>query len=452
MVWSPRLLWFAPEIDSWDAVDFARALDRYDLLAYQPHFPGYPVYVALGKLARLLGASDATALTLPGLLLFGLAAALARRALARWHGARAGWALVLLLAVAPGLLLTTLRPISEGVGLSLVLASVSCWALGMGNLTPSGPRWAMASGVLLGLALGARLSYFPLALSGLWLAWRTPGPRRPWLLGAGIGIALWSLPFALVVGPSTLWEEGLRFTGGHFTRWGGAVGAESEFGSRGLALWFGMYAYGLGGYWPPDGATWTRAAASLGAVLLLTGALWGCRRWSTARIVLWIGLPYALWATLAQNPDSPRHLAPLWCGLFAAGAVGLPRVASAAALLLALVGLPTAQENARTPAPQAALARFLAQQEAPARFYGWKTTRVLAYYAPQHDARLAFSLAKMAQELARDPAPGPVYFESMLRERRRRDRCFLAVATFRRSRFLEPTYHKLALFQDCGPP
>ena len=35
--------------DDWDAAGFALALERFDLASLQPHFPGYPVYVALGS-------------------------------------------------------------------------------------------------------------------------------------------------------------------------------------------------------------------------------------------------------------------------------------------------------------------------------------------------------------------------------------------------------------------
>ena len=44
------LLHISPFAASWDEVDFVLALDRFDLLAMQPHFPGYPYFV-LGAMA-----------------------------------------------------------------------------------------------------------------------------------------------------------------------------------------------------------------------------------------------------------------------------------------------------------------------------------------------------------------------------------------------------------------
>ncbi len=45
----------SPFAATWDEVDFALALDRYDLLAMQPHFPGYPYFILAGcSFIRLL--------------------------------------------------------------------------------------------------------------------------------------------------------------------------------------------------------------------------------------------------------------------------------------------------------------------------------------------------------------------------------------------------------------
>ena len=39
-------------LPTWDAVQFALALERYDVVRHQPHPPGYILYVALGRLAE----------------------------------------------------------------------------------------------------------------------------------------------------------------------------------------------------------------------------------------------------------------------------------------------------------------------------------------------------------------------------------------------------------------
>jgi hypothetical protein len=51
-------------LDDWDSVNFAFALDDFDVMRHRPHPPGYPLYVAAGKLAYLAIANHAAALTL----------------------------------------------------------------------------------------------------------------------------------------------------------------------------------------------------------------------------------------------------------------------------------------------------------------------------------------------------------------------------------------------------
>lgn len=52
-------------LPTWDAVQFAPALDQFDVVRHQPHPPGYIVYVALGRLvAVVLSGAAATLGTL----------------------------------------------------------------------------------------------------------------------------------------------------------------------------------------------------------------------------------------------------------------------------------------------------------------------------------------------------------------------------------------------------
>jgi hypothetical protein len=47
-------------LDEWDSVNFALALDDFDVARHQPHPPGYAIYVAAGKLVHLVIADHAT--------------------------------------------------------------------------------------------------------------------------------------------------------------------------------------------------------------------------------------------------------------------------------------------------------------------------------------------------------------------------------------------------------
>ncbi|HSP78426.1 MAG TPA: glycosyltransferase family 39 protein, partial [Myxococcaceae bacterium] len=169
----PRLL---PDLD---AVNFARALDAFNLSAQAPHFPGYPVYVALARLAAEAVAPEVVALALPGLVLGAVAIAalaLVLRSLLGPAGALVGAALVALL---PLPVLFGATPGSDGVGLALlVLAACAVLRTGASSLGAT-----VLAGLVAGVALGARPSFLP-ALLGLALV--VPrGHRRSALAGAG---------------------------------------------------------------------------------------------------------------------------------------------------------------------------------------------------------------------------------------------------------------------------
>jgi hypothetical protein len=40
-----RLMFMGTHLEGWDSIDFALGLHDYDIAHYQPHFPGYPVYM-----------------------------------------------------------------------------------------------------------------------------------------------------------------------------------------------------------------------------------------------------------------------------------------------------------------------------------------------------------------------------------------------------------------------
>ena len=89
MVAAVRWAALPPMLPDLDAVNFSRALNRFDLAAQAPHFPGYPVYVAMARLVAWAGAGEVLALALPGLAL-GALAVVALVLVLRRHLARPG--------------------------------------------------------------------------------------------------------------------------------------------------------------------------------------------------------------------------------------------------------------------------------------------------------------------------------------------------------------------------
>ncbi|QHW32547.1 hypothetical protein GZH47_18170 [Paenibacillus rhizovicinus] len=341
------LLWAAycwahrsPFAASWDEVDFVLALDRFDLLAMQPHFPGYPYFV-MGAMAMRRFVGDPVRAYESLNIVLGAAAAfpiwrLSRRRLSPL------WSLVVVLLVltSPYLWLQSVRPMSEAAGIAVLWWYLWTWQRAMERR--SWERMALAL-FLFGLLMGVRLSFAPFGLGLLWLFglgaadWRL-ARKRVWprlalfVVLAGAFQLLW-------LGALVLSEGNVRgflklaaaFTEGHFSQWGGGVASAADdmpFAERALrfagdnVLWTGMFARST--------ALFAAAAGLLFAAVLSAGAALRSPRGSAsagsrpaARAAAWLrrpGLPVALaalagaygaWALLAQNIDKPRHITPL---------------------------------------------------------------------------------------------------------------------------------------------
>lgn len=59
-----RLLYLSKWLEDWDSVQFALALHNYSLSEQQPHPPGYPIYIFLGRILNALVQNDTVSLTL----------------------------------------------------------------------------------------------------------------------------------------------------------------------------------------------------------------------------------------------------------------------------------------------------------------------------------------------------------------------------------------------------
>ncbi|MEK0313620.1 glycosyltransferase family 39 protein [Cohnella sp. 56] len=366
------LLHLSPWAAGWDEVDFVLALDRYDLLAMQPHAPGYPYFILGGRLMALWpGIDGPRALALWNLLLTASSAyplyRLARRWLGSWSAALAA-ALVLTLPMNAAL---AVRAMSEGAALALLWWYL--WAAVCAAERPTTGRF-LGAAWLFGLLMGTRLSYAPfgLALGWVWLAALAAGPgveaegrRAPgfgaraargllWLAGAASCQLLWLGGMAAAEGGVGSMVALLRsFAQGHFDRWGGGAIADpmplsqrlllfagdnmlwtGSFAQRyillGAAAWLlgcAIVAAGSAGTEPmrrvaPDERAANRTPGQIGAPAAVRPAVRGwparmralagfCRRPRPAALLVASGAAYALWALLGQNIARPRHAAPL---------------------------------------------------------------------------------------------------------------------------------------------
>ena len=382
-VWMGWLFAFPIALDSDDALNFAHGVTRFSVLELSPHFPGYPAFIWLARLINLAVDDPARAVQWASLLgsslLAPLAALLAVRLWQRPSLLAPVWLLVLALPLTPTLALSGL---SDGPALA-------AW---LGALLALQQRRFVLAGLMLGLLLALRPSYFVLALLPLWLGLAQKGTRVRFVLPIAL-VGLISLLFVWQADGWAYFSEGRRFTDGHFTLWGNTAAAH---GDR-LLSWAHTFNDQLTPLWP----------LAVGALLVLP-------RWprskgqATALSPLWslYWLALLLWTLFGQNPDNPRHLAPITLLGIVLLAGWLPRrgdmLTTLAALLLLCVTL-------TPPAlPAMVQAARVAEKACPALVTQWGV-RLLRETTPlavtdgwyRGDARLA--LAQGACRLSRRP-------------------------------------------------
>jgi len=361
-----RLLHAAPYAASWDAVDFALALDRFDLLAMQPHFPGYPYFILAAKALLPLIGDPVAALSAVGA--FGIAsAALPMYALMRSTIPPKPAAVAAALAQASAYVgLAAAMPMSEAFAVTLLW-----WFAWSAYAAWTSPRYGvrLLPAFAFGLLMGVRLSYlaFGLLLAPLLLREASSGRRGATARALGFAAAavasqlLWVAALVATEGSVVGFAQlSFEFAKGHFTEWGGAATADASipFVARLVRLvvynyvWIGlcgasawnaislaiaagavMLAYAGrmkrgrdgakgsadGGSAPASGRSAPASGAGAEASDAANGAIADATAGASAsgRLpapLLW-GLAacaaYFLWALFAQNVDKPRHILPL---------------------------------------------------------------------------------------------------------------------------------------------
>jgi hypothetical protein len=318
--------------DDYDAFGFVRAVSRFDLAALQPHFPGYPVYVALTRLAHLALPSP-----LDSALLVSAAAAAATAA-GLWRlgralgGDRAGVLAVVLYAGAAMPWVLGGAALSDGTATAFaVLAFAALCA----------PVRPVLAGLAIALMLGTRASCWPLAASFALVAWPDRARRAQIFAAALVGCVAWAAPLAAIVGARPLVALASAHLQGHFTLWGGSIVTRPHLGARAFAFARDLFFDGLAPT-PP----------MLAALAVIVAGCARRPRPSTARTAAIVVVPYALWAFFAQNTlEQPRHLLPLVVAALlgiALAAASRPYAAVAVSLAVALAGAPLAIAHHRS--------------------------------------------------------------------------------------------------------
>ncbi len=202
---------FLPKsLEDLDSINFALGLGHFDVARHQPHPPGYPVYIAIGKAVHKVVPDEARALSLVSVV----AGALGVVALGAFftridRGLPRPWAMaaVLLTVTSPLYWFTAVRPLSDMPGLA---ASIAVQAF---TLSASGAPQIVGASVLAGLAAGLRSQSAWLTVPLILLVvLRRPTDERARLgLTASAAfvasVFLWAVPLVMLNGgPRAYWH------------------------------------------------------------------------------------------------------------------------------------------------------------------------------------------------------------------------------------------------------
>jgi hypothetical protein len=373
-----HLLHLPPTLEDVDSINFAMGVRDFDVARHQPHPPGYPVFIALGKISTaalraagvanpepralaLLSALAATAL-IP--LLFALFRRLADDDSLAWWG----------MAVAicsPLLWFTALRPLSDMTGLALAVASQVCLlsaiakpvnrAAGEPVIAGSpvhpftGSQYLFAGAALCGLAAGIRAQTVMLTAPVLVAALVWPNraltfrARGLAAIAALAGVLVWAVPLIAASG-------GL---GGYLA----ALGSQAGEDFSGVVMLWTMRQARVAAEAVQNTFVWPWAQRPLANAVLILAALGAVRfAWRAPRgfVLLAIAfLPYAVFHLLFHETATVRYAAPLivpvaLLAMWAAGALGrLATALTAGSLIVAslVLTLPAARAYAANGSP-----------------------------------------------------------------------------------------------------
>ncbi|MFC5471983.1 hypothetical protein ACFPPD_25210 [Cohnella suwonensis] len=491
--WSFR--YASPYVRTWDEVDFVLALNRFDLLAMQPHFPGYPYFIVGGQL--LLGWLGDPARSLEVLnALLALSSAIPIALLARTYvGRRWSFAVAALIMSAPYIWLMQGRPMSECAGIAWLW-----WFLWSARHALEQPRSfgrQMLASAMFGFLMGTRLSFFPFgaALLLIWgkqYAMTKDRGRRVRRLALSVLIAsafqlIWIVGLALSEGTiAGFWHLSIAFVKGHFSEWGGGVASYPlPFGERLLRL-FGENLI--------RDVLFARSVViavllTLLVLLLLAGkrllpqvgtvghsqSLSLSDRQAARWLLAGLGL-YTAWALLGQNIEKPRHIAPIagpMLLLLYASAIRTARSLSDArrtsgwrarvlsvAIVFSLASIAIVQlahgaglmrKQAEQRPAVYRLHDYVSKLEEPVIVYTWEETRVLQWLQADYDHRRIYTYDYFRATATADPGVRVLLTDHVLegfaRQNPEARRHAVPLAEFESDSLFEPVYSVIRLYE-----
>ena len=231
-------------IEDIDSLRFALSLYEFNIVELQPHFPGYPIFVALAKAFysiinnmggtfSLIGGISLFILIVFTLKLFGISPL-----------SSFGLLSIITILLNPFIWIMSNRYMPDLMG-----ASVSVASMYFLTIKPKRLNFLLIGFFLAGILCGTRLSYLPILLILLIFHTIRSNERYKLFFSFSIGCVLWLIPMILMTGFENLYLAALKQTAGHFNDFGGTIVTEGTWHRRISNMIRSIWADGLGGFW-----------------------------------------------------------------------------------------------------------------------------------------------------------------------------------------------------------
>jgi hypothetical protein len=295
---------------TWDQVDYSLALERFDIMAMQPHFPGYPYFILGGLFIHQFIENQTASLTVFNIL-FYFSAIFPIYNLARWYVSKSlSFLITAIIYSSSYVLITVNQPMSEGAGLAALWWYF--WSI-QRAVRQEGRLGDWLPLVLFSILLGIRLSYLPFGVGLIylfWIKWKkkeyTPRQLSIRFMFALLLQLIWVAGLVISEGSiQGFLKLSLAFTSGHFSDWGNtAVSSNQSIMDRVILLLFkNLFWHGL-----------SSLSIIIASIIVVFGLLNLVHfKWSIKNLALpyLLALSYFVWALFAQNIDKPRHIVPV---------------------------------------------------------------------------------------------------------------------------------------------
>jgi 4-amino-4-deoxy-L-arabinose transferase-like glycosyltransferase len=382
-----------------DDVLFCFAVEKFDLSRHHPHPPGYPVYVALGKLVATLRVGSFTALMWIGLVASCSAVwPMYRLALERIGASRPlAWAACAVYGACPVVWLHSGAALSDVPGTAIALwVAWLLWRVVKRRNPATGRGTYVLAAAIAAIGIGVRpqlaVVFVPL------LAWSGVSARvglRTIVASAGVAAGLCAAWLVPMVWASGGWSEFISHFAAQsewYMRYDTTMGEVNSAWRDRVNYWLHL--------WGAASTCWPMVALLVvGFIRLIRGD-----RRTAAFLMVWL-VPYALFVFFAHSPATPRYALPAIAPLVMMATAALVPWPRAGAVIGAAVAAGLAAQAAEV------VWRFHAEPIPPLQAASWIASRAgpddafvldagLEVLLARHEARLPWRIARIPSDEA----------------------------------------------------